>query len=107
MQINLAKRIHRDPRLIDIEETMAELSYMPNPRDIIRHAIGDIVWGSSILQTVQGFLSAGVFRSVKYALEKLKKRAAGSSNTDAVSFLGTEKSVTTSKESNEQLKNRN
>lgn len=76
-QINLCRQLFRDPRLCDIEEVMAELSYMPTLRNFIRNSITDVVWGSSILQTVQGLLSAGIVRSVKYAWEKLQKGREG------------------------------
>lgn len=76
--MSLSRQLFRDPRLFDIEEVMAELSYMPTIRTYIRNSISEVVWGSSILQTIQGLLSAGVVRSVRYAVEKLKKGREGS-----------------------------
>ncbi|ODN01670.1 Phosphatidate cytidylyltransferase, mitochondrial [Orchesella cincta] len=74
LQISLAQQHCRDPRFFDIEEIMAELSYLPYLRLYIRTAISDVVRGASLLQTFQGILTAGVFKSIKYGLDKLKKR---------------------------------
>lgn len=73
LQISLCRQLFRDPRLCDIEEIMAEISYFPGLRGLIRAAVRDTVWGSSIRQTIQGLMTAGLGRSWQYAKEKLRK----------------------------------
>jgi hypothetical protein len=65
--------MNRDPRLYDVEEVMAELSYLPTIRHYIRLAITDVVYKSSVRQTIQGILSAGFIKSTRYAFQKLQK----------------------------------
>jgi translocator assembly and maintenance protein 41 len=74
IQRSLARRIYRDPKVSDVEDAMVELSHVSNLSPYIRKSIAEVVWGSSILQTLQGILSAGVTRSIKYGLEKVKKK---------------------------------
>jgi len=73
LQLKLARQLLREPRLYDIEETMAELSYLMCLRTSVRLAVSELVFGSSVRQTLQGVLSAGVVKSVKYAYLKLQK----------------------------------
>lgn len=78
----LCRQLFRDPRLCDIEEVMAELSYMPQLRNYLRASISQIVWSSSIRQTLQGIFTAGLMNSTKYAWDKLQKgMKKGSSST--------------------------
>jgi len=73
LQSSLCRQMMRDPRVTDKEEVMAELSYMLNIDQFIRNSIKEIVWESSLQQTIQGIFTAGIGRSIKYALEKLDK----------------------------------
>jgi len=59
----------------DIDLIMVQLSTDPTADipQILRGALGNLVWISSLRQTVTGFLSTGVFGSLRYALEKFKK----------------------------------
>ena len=73
-QRSLARRIRHDPRVSDVEDAMVELSHYPNVSPYVRKSIAEVVRGSSILQTAQGVLSAGVIRSIKYGFEKIMKK---------------------------------
>ena len=53
---------------------MVELSHYPNVSPYVRKSIAEVVRGSSILQTAQGVLSAGVIRAIKYGFEKIMKK---------------------------------
>ncbi|ODM94695.1 Phosphatidate cytidylyltransferase, mitochondrial [Orchesella cincta] len=81
LQISLAKQHFRDPRFFDIEDIMGELSYLPDLRLHIRTSISEIVRASSIQQTLQGVLTAGVFKSIRYAADKMKKRVEARAHT--------------------------
>ncbi|CAL8092022.1 unnamed protein product [Orchesella dallaii] len=100
LQISLAKQHCRDPRFYDIEDIMAELSYLPDLRLHIRAAISEIVRAASIRQTLQGVLTAGVFKSILYAKDKLKKGVEGRRKAPVPSLPSPPPSDTDDKQSN-------
>lgn len=57
----------------DTEEVIRRLCVSTQRTDKIEHAVRTIVTRSSITQTLKGVLTAGFFRSSRYALAKLKK----------------------------------
>ena len=77
-QRTLAKKVHPNIMLYDVEEAMVDISYQPKIGKIVRKAISETIWRASILQTLQGICTAGPVRSIRYGLEKLKKKASGS-----------------------------
>ncbi|CAG7727823.1 unnamed protein product [Allacma fusca] len=94
IQRSLARRIYRDPKFTDVEDAMVELSHVSNLSPYIRKSVAEVVWGSSITQTLQGILSAGVIRSIKYGFEKvMKKVTAKESNSKNVEAIVEEKGI--------------
>ncbi|CAF3383984.1 unnamed protein product [Rotaria sp. Silwood1] len=57
----------------DTEEVIRKLCLSTQRTEKIEHAVRSIVKRSSLTQTFKGLLTAGFFRSTRYALEKLKK----------------------------------
>lgn len=49
------------------------LAQLPHQQQLLRHALASIVRASSARQAVAGLLSAGVVKSVRYAMQKLRK----------------------------------
>ncbi len=64
---------------------MVDISYLPGVGKMVRKAISDVIWSSSIFQTLQGIATAGPVRSIRYGFEKLKKKAAGTTEEPPVS----------------------
>jgi translocator assembly and maintenance protein 41 len=57
----------------DTEEVIRKLCVSTQRTEKIEHAVRSIVFRSSITQTFKGLLTAGFFRSTRYALAKLQK----------------------------------
>lgn len=72
---------------MDVEQCLADLSYLPHLNFFIRKAISEVVRRSSLKQTVQGIFSAGVGRSILYALEKLRKGVLKKKEKPVVPFV--------------------
>lgn len=57
----------------NVDNIMTEISTRPDIPTVLREALGSLVWIASVRQTMTGFLSTGLYGSIKYALEKVKK----------------------------------
>lgn len=64
----------KDPKKCDIEEVLHFMAYTRSADKYLHKTIKRIVRLSSLRQTLQGIVTAGVFRSIKYGLEKVGKR---------------------------------
>ena len=70
---------HRQRLAADLPSTVAEEMRGASPypeRDTLRGAIGSIVGRTSRSQSLKGILTAGLFKSAVYSLQKLAKRNA-------------------------------
>lgn len=57
----------------DTEDVLRAIAYDPDCGPIVQQCINDIVWKSSVSQSIKGILTAGLFKSVKYSGRKIKK----------------------------------
>lgn len=57
----------------DTEDVLRAIAYDPDCGSIVQQCINDIVWKSSVSQSVKGILTAGLVKSVKYSGRKIKK----------------------------------
>lgn len=57
----------------DTEDVLRAVSYSPDYRDIVRKSLEDIVWRSSITQSLKNIPTAGLFKSLRYSYAKALK----------------------------------
>ncbi|XP_044752851.1 phosphatidate cytidylyltransferase, mitochondrial [Coccinella septempunctata] len=57
----------------DTEDVLRAIAYDPDCNEIVFKCINQIVWKSSISQSVKGVATAGIFKSVQYSSKKLSK----------------------------------
>jgi len=77
IQESLFKRIHILKPSISAAsslETITVLAGDPSLSSILSEAISSVVQSSSIRQTLVGFVSTGIFGSIRYALDKVMKK---------------------------------
>ncbi|XP_030758431.1 phosphatidate cytidylyltransferase, mitochondrial [Sitophilus oryzae] len=57
----------------DTEDVLRAIAYDPDCGTIVSQRINEIVWKSSVRQSIKGILTAGLFKSIKYSSRKVKK----------------------------------
>jgi translocator assembly and maintenance protein 41 len=57
----------------DTEDALRAIAYDPDCGMILLECIKDIVWASSIRQSLKGILTAGVVKSLQYGGKKIMK----------------------------------
>lgn len=57
----------------DTEDVLRAIAYDPDCNEIVSKCISQIVWRSSISQSLKGIATAGVLKSVQYSSKKLSK----------------------------------
>lgn len=57
----------------DTEDVLRAIAYDPDCGPIVQQCINEIVWKSSVSQSLKGILTAGFIKSVKYSGRKIKK----------------------------------
>lgn len=57
----------------DTEDSLRAIAYDPDCGMIVEQCINDIVWKSSVSQSLKGLLTAGALKSVKYSSQKIYK----------------------------------
>lgn len=57
----------------DTEDVLRAIAYDPDCSEIVQQCINDIVWESSVSQSLKGILTAGVFKSIRYSGQKILK----------------------------------
>lgn len=57
----------------DTEDVLRAIAYDPDSDAVVEQCINEIVWNSSVKQSLKGILTAGVMKSVKYSGQKIAK----------------------------------
>ncbi|XP_022919091.1 phosphatidate cytidylyltransferase, mitochondrial [Onthophagus taurus] len=72
-QIALTRYWNRGNFRQDTEDVLRAVAYDPDCNVLVRQCIDDIVWKSSIRQSLKGILTAGIWKSVRYSSRKIAK----------------------------------
>ncbi|GJQ86460.1 hypothetical protein Trydic_g10367 [Trypoxylus dichotomus] len=72
-QIALTRFWNRGNFRQDTEDVLRAIAYDPDSNIIVKQCINDIVWRSSVRQSLKGILTAGLYKSIKYSSKKLMK----------------------------------
>lgn len=72
-QIRLVRAWSHGPRSKDTEDCLRTIAHDPECCEILEQCLKDIVWRSSVTQSLKGIVTAGVAKSVKYSGAKIVK----------------------------------
>ncbi|GAB1859417.1 Phosphatidate cytidylyltransferase, mitochondrial [Camponotus japonicus] len=72
-QIKLVRAWTQGPRSKDTEECLHAIAHDPECCDILEQCLKEIVWRSSVTQSLKGIITAGFVKSVKYSGAKIIK----------------------------------
>lgn len=72
-QIELVRAWSQGPRSKDTEDCLRAIAHDPECGEILEQCLRDIVWRSSVTQSLKGIITAGLVKSVKYSTSKIMK----------------------------------
>ncbi|XP_014471680.1 PREDICTED: phosphatidate cytidylyltransferase, mitochondrial [Dinoponera quadriceps] len=72
-QIKLVRAWSHGPRSRDTEDCLRAVAHDPECCEILEQCLKDIVWRSSVTQSLKGIVTAGLVKSVKYSGAKIIK----------------------------------
>ncbi|XP_058800412.1 phosphatidate cytidylyltransferase, mitochondrial-like [Phymastichus coffea] len=72
-QVKLVRSWSQGPRSKDTEDCLRAIAYDPDSSEILDQCLRDIVWKSSVTQSLKGIITAGLGKSVKYSAAKIMK----------------------------------
>ncbi|XP_011302988.1 phosphatidate cytidylyltransferase, mitochondrial [Fopius arisanus] len=72
-QMQLVRIWSRGPRSKDTEDCLRAIAHDPDCSSILLQVLQNIVWKSSINQSVKGIFTAGLVKSIKYSSAKIMK----------------------------------
>ncbi|XP_033207333.1 phosphatidate cytidylyltransferase, mitochondrial [Belonocnema kinseyi] len=72
-QVKLVRAWSLGPRSKDTEDCLRALAHDPDCSETLDQCLREIVWKSSVSQSLKGILTAGLYKSVKYSWAKIVK----------------------------------
>ncbi|XP_033325952.2 phosphatidate cytidylyltransferase, mitochondrial isoform X1 [Megalopta genalis] len=113
-QIKLVRAWSQGPRSKDTEDCLRTIAYDPECSEILEECLKQIVWRSSVTQSLKGIVTAGLVKSAKYSGAKIMKMLQSSPQTDLLpktesdqskvkKFVETVKNQTQPKETNKRI----
>ena len=86
-QIKLVRAWSQGPRSKDTEDCLRAVAYDPDCGEILEECLKEIVWKSSVTQSLKGIITAGLVKSVRYSAAKVMKMLQASPRTEYVPKL--------------------
>jgi translocator assembly and maintenance protein 41 len=72
-QIKLVRAWSQSPRSMDTEDCLRAIAHDPNSSEILNQCLRDIVYKSSLSQSLKGIITAGFVKSIQYSGAKILK----------------------------------
>ena len=72
-QLKLVRAWFQGPRSKDTEDCLRAIAYDPDCGEILEECLKEIVWRSSVTQSLKGIITAGFMKSVQYSVAKVMK----------------------------------
>lgn len=72
-QVNLVRAWSQGPRSKDTEDCLRAIAYDPDCGEILEECLKEIIWRSSISQSLKGIATAGFVKSIQYSTTKIMK----------------------------------
>ena len=72
-QVELVRAWSQGPRSKDTEDCLRAIAHDPDCSELLENCLQDIVWRSSVSQSLKGIITAGLIKSVKYSWAKIAK----------------------------------
>lgn len=72
-QVKLVRSWSQGPRSRDTEDCLRAIAHDPECSEILEGCLKDIVWRSSISQSLKGIFTVGIVKSIKYSMAKITK----------------------------------
>ncbi|XP_015521900.1 phosphatidate cytidylyltransferase, mitochondrial [Neodiprion pinetum] len=72
-QVKLVRSWSQGPRSRDTEDCLRAIAHDPECSEILEACLKDIVWKSSVSQSLKGIFTVGIVKSVKYGAAKVVK----------------------------------
>ncbi|XP_043288500.1 phosphatidate cytidylyltransferase, mitochondrial [Venturia canescens] len=75
-QVKLVRAWSQGPRSKDTEDCLRAIAHDPDCSELLDESLREIVWKSSVSQSLKGILTAGFLKSVRYSGAKISKMLA-------------------------------
>lgn len=86
-QVKLVRAWSQGPRSKDTEDCLRAIAYDPDCGEILEECLKEIVWRSSVTQSLKGIITAGFMKSVQYSVAKVMKMLQTNSQITSLSKL--------------------
>lgn len=85
-QVNLVRSWTQGPRSRDTEDCLRAIAHDPECSEILQKSLEDIVWRSSVSQSLKGIFTVGIVKSVKYGGAKVLKMIKAQERVEETKF---------------------